>query len=67
MFTVSQPNRRAWASLSSLRSPTMTTAAPNNLAEAAAARPTGPAPATYTVDPTPTPALTQQWKPVGKM
>ena len=36
---------RACASRSSIRSPTITTAAPSNCAEAALARPTGPAPA----------------------
>ena len=43
--TVSQPKLRAWASRSALRSPTITTAAPSSCAEAAAASPTGPAPA----------------------
>ncbi len=45
----------------------MTTAAPSRNADAAAASPTGPAPAMYTVEPGPTPAVTQPWKPVGKM
>src|SRR5690606_30002818 len=45
----------------------MTTAAPSRWADVAAASPTGPAPATYTVEPTPTPAVTAPWKPVGKM
>jgi len=39
----------------------MTQAAPNSFAEAAAARPTGPAPAIYTIEPGPTPAVTQPW------
>jgi hypothetical protein len=43
--TVSQPKLRAWASRCSFMSPTITTAAPSRCAEAAAARPTGPAPA----------------------
>ena len=66
-FTVSQPNERAWARRSSFRSPTMTQAAPRSWAPAAAARPTGPAPAMYTVLPGLTPAMTAPWKPVGKM
>ena len=45
----------------------MTTAAPSSCADAAAASPTGPAPATYTVEPTVVPAVTAPWKPVGKM
>ena len=44
--TVSQPKLRACASRSAFRSPTITTAAPSSCAECAAARPTGPAPAT---------------------
>ena len=40
-------------------SPTMTTAAPSSWAAWAAASPTGPAPAMYTVDPVVTPAETQ--------
>ena len=44
--TVSHPNERACASRSWLRSPTTTTAAPSSCADSAAARPTGPAPAT---------------------
>lgn len=40
------------------RSPTMTTAAPRRWHDSAHASPTGPAPATYTVDPGPTPAVT---------
>ena len=35
----------------------MTTAAPSSCAECAAASPTGPAPATYTVEPEVTPAV----------
>ena len=54
---VSQPNERACANRSALRSPTITTAAPSSSAEYAAASPTGPAPATYTVDPVVTPAV----------
>jgi hypothetical protein len=42
-----------------LKSDTITTAAPSSCADAAAARPTGPAPDTRTVDPVVTPALTQ--------
>src|SRR5213076_785523 len=67
MSTVSHPNERACSSRSGMRSPTITTAAPSNWAEYAAARPTGPAPATYTVEPGPTPAVTAPWNPVGKM
>ena len=44
--TVSQPKLAAWASRSAFMSPTMTTEAPSSCAEYAAARPTGPAPAT---------------------
>ena len=44
---------RACARRSSLRSPTITTAAPSSCAPTAAARPTGPAPAMYTVEPDP--------------
>src|ERR1700730_17733836 len=40
---------------------------PRSWAEAAAARPTGPAPATYTVEPGLTPAFRAPWKPVGRM
>jgi len=40
--------RRACARRSGIMSPTMTHAAPRRCAEAAHARPTGPAPATYT-------------------
>ena len=43
--------------LGSIMSPTMTAAAPRICAEYAAASPTGPAPATYTVDPVVTPAV----------
>jgi hypothetical protein len=57
MSMVSQPNERACSRRCGLRSPTMTTAAPRSCAEWAAASPTGPAPATYTVDPVPTPAV----------
>src|SRR6478672_1871781 len=64
---VSQPKLRAWASRSFCRSATATTAAPSRYADVAAARPTGPAPATYTVDPGRTPAVMAPWKPVGKM
>jgi hypothetical protein len=39
-------------------SPIITTAAPRMRADAAAAKPTGPQPAIYTVEPTPTFALT---------
>src|ERR1039458_10838456 len=67
MSTVSQPKLRAWARRSGTRSPTITTAAPSKWQDAAQARPTGPAPATYTTDPGPTPALTAPWKPVGKI
>jgi hypothetical protein len=42
-------------------SPTITTAAPSSCAEYAQARPTGPAPATYTVDPVRTPAVKAPW------
>ena len=45
----------------------MTTAAPSSCAPAAAASPTGPAPAMYTVEPGFTPAVTAPWNPVGKM
>ena len=38
-----------------------TVAAPRNNALHAAASPTGPAPATYTVEPDVTPAVTQPW------
>ena len=37
------------------------TAAPSSWHDAAHASPTGPAPATYTVDPVPTPAVTAPW------
>ena len=56
---VSQPNEAACASRSLLKSETITTAAPSNIADAAAASPTGPAPDMRTVDPVVTPALTQ--------
>ena len=45
----------------------MTQAAPSSCAEAAQARPTGPAPPTYTVLPGLTPAVTAPWNPVGKI
>ena len=59
--TISQPIFLAWARRSLFRSPTMTTAAPSRYADVAAARPTGPAPATYTVDPGCTPAVNAPW------
>ena len=52
------PEARACASRSGFKSPTMTTEAPRRCAEYAAASPTGPAPATYTVEPVVTPAVT---------
>src|SRR5205085_11253473 len=55
---VSHPKLFACARRSGFRSPTMTAAAPRNCAEAAQARPTGPPPATYTVEPEVTPAVT---------
>ncbi|MCY1177625.1 hypothetical protein D9M73_179410 [compost metagenome] len=55
---ISKPWALACARRTVLTSPTITTAAPNRRAEAAAARPTGPAPAIYTVLPGPTPAVT---------
>ena len=55
--TVSQPKLAACLSRSAFMSPTMTTDAPSSCAEYAQARPTGPAPATYTVDPVVTPAV----------
>lgn len=42
---ISKPCFLAWARRVGLTSPTITTAAPSRRAEAAAARPTGPAPA----------------------
>ena len=64
---VSQPKERACARRSGIMSPTMTHAAPRRWHDAAAARPTGPAPATYTVAPGLTSAWIAPWKPVGKM
>src|SRR6266516_3044749 len=64
---VSQPKLRACARRSPFRSPTITTAAPSSQHEVAQARPTGPAPATYTVEPVVTPAEKAPWYPVGKM
>ena len=65
--TVSQPKDRACASRSAFMSPTITAAAPSSWDDTAAASPTGPAPAMYTVDLVVTPAETQPWYPVGKM
>ena len=48
--TVSQPKLLACVRRSGIISPTMTTAAPNEWQDAAQARPTGPARATYTID-----------------
>lgn len=59
----SQPNDFACARRSGIMSPTMTHAAPRRWQEAAHASPTGPAPATYTVDPGRTPAVYAPWKP----
>ena len=56
--TVSKPTARACCRRAGLTSPTIVTAAPSKRAEAAAAMPTGPAPATYTVAPGTTPAVT---------
>ncbi|MNJ55868.1 hypothetical protein D3C77_513870 [compost metagenome] len=58
---ISKPWALAWARRTGLTSPTITTAAPSRRAEAAAARPTGPAPAMYTELPGPTPAVTAPW------
>ncbi|MOA22440.1 hypothetical protein D3C78_1429960 [compost metagenome] len=58
---ISKPWALACARRSGLTSPTITTAAPSRRAEAAAASPTGPAPAIYTVLPGPTPAVTAPW------
>src|SRR5436190_28162 len=58
---VAQPKLRACASRSLFISPTMTTAAPSKCADAAHAKPTGPPPATYTVDPVVTPAVKAPW------
>src|SRR6266511_2280038 len=58
---VSQPKLAAWASRSALTSPTITTAAPSRWQEVAQASPTGPAPATYTVEPVVTPAVKAPW------
>ena len=65
--TGSNPTDFACARRSGFMSPISTTAAPRICADAAAARPTGPAPAMYTVEPTPTSALTAPWKPVGRI
>ena len=65
---VSQPKVRACASRSLFRSPTITTAAPSSERRvAAAASPTGPGAGDVDGRPGLTPALTQPWKPVGKM
>ena len=57
---VSQPKLAAWRR-SAFMSATMTTAAPSRWAEVAQASPTGPAPATYTVEPVVTPAVQAPW------
>ena len=44
-----------------MMSPTITTAAPSSWLACAHASPTGPAPATYTVEPVVTPAVTAPW------
>src|ERR1039458_1856641 len=56
--TTSQPKLFACANRSGIMSPTITHAAPSNWQQAAQASPTGPAPATYTMEPGPTPAET---------
>ena len=55
---VSHPKECACASLSGFISPTTTTDASNRWQQAVHARPTGPAPATQTVVPGPSPAVT---------
>lgn len=62
-----QPICSASLSRSGLLSEMNTHAAPINSADCAAHRPTGPAPATYTIDPTLTPAFTAASYAVGKM
>src|SRR5260370_32447551 len=67
MSIVWQPKDRACLSRSGFRSETITAAAPSKWQAAAQAKPTGPAPATNTFVPGPTPAETAPWYPVGKI
>ena len=66
-FTHSAPCLRAIASRSSRRSTAKTRPAPIIRAEAMANCPTGPAPKTATVSPSPTSAISAPNQPVGKM